>query len=174
MRRVVSLYLMVAASTATAQGPRVITTVPGFAGSITMDTAGVWRDVPASHQRAYEALITVFDALKIPLTIRDSSFHVLGNLQFSKSRSLGGMQMSRFFECGLGLTGPNADTYRITMAITLRVEPVSDDKSRVRTGLVAGAQNLQGNAYDPVRCATTGGLEALIQEKLLQRLAASR
>ena len=136
-----------------------------------MDTAGVWRDAPGSHARVYEALITVFDAIKVPLTIRDSTYAVLGNLQFSKSRTLAGAQMSRYFECGSGLTGPNADTFKVTMALMVRVEAVTPETSRVRTGLIAGAQNIMAGSADPVRCSTTGMLELRMHEVLLQRLA---
>jgi hypothetical protein len=75
--------------------------------------------------------------------------------------------MSAWIRCGEGLTGPNADTWRISMAVLSQVERVSADSTRVRTVIVASARNMAEGSATPMMCATSGQLEYMINQKVL-------
>jgi hypothetical protein len=63
------------------------------------------------------------------------------------------------WHCGQGFAGDYADTYRMTIAYAIMVEPTPDGKSRVGLAFVSGAQNLEGVSTEPIPCGTTGALE---------------
>ena len=169
------LALMVCAcavpwSASLAQVRRTVIQLPGFGAPILLDTLGTWKDVNADADRTYRTLASVYDALMIPDNLRDSTGRYVGNTALRKSRSFAGGPMSRLVECGVGMTGPNADNYRINMAIVSRVEATPDGRARLRSALVASGEDVSGPSRDVVTCGSTGTLEARIHELVSQRL----
>jgi len=75
--------------------------------------------------------------------------------------------MSAWIRCGEGLTGPNADSWRISMAVLSQVERAANDSSRVRTITVASARNMAEGSANPMMCASSGRLEEVINQKVL-------
>jgi len=170
-----SVFLMCAATMVV--GPvraqttrRVVIQLPGYGAPILLDTLGTWRDVPADANDAYRALAAAYEALMIPDVMRDSVGRYVGNTAFRKMRALAGGPMSRLVECGSGMTGPNADLYRINIAIMTRVEPTGERTSRLRSALVASGEDISGPSRATVACGSTGTLEARIHELVIQRL----
>src|SRR5436190_22386159 len=88
-------------------------TLSAFSSPILMDTLMVTSEVEAVKSRVFNAALKVFGDLKIAIDTRDSVRGTIGTTHFVKSSYLGDMQMSRVFNCGTGLTGPNADNFRI-------------------------------------------------------------
>jgi hypothetical protein len=127
-----------------------------------LDTIGIVREVAAPPQRAWAALVFVYDQLKIPVALRDTARHYLGNLHFTRMRSLAGQPLSRFVECGNDMTGSRADKYRVHLAILSRIDSLPDGRSRVRSAAVAGAEDVMGAAKEPIACGSTGALETRI------------
>ena len=71
------------------------------------------------------------------------------------------------------MTGPNADNWRLYIAVASLLDRVAaTNKTQIRIAMVAGAQDMQGNAKDAVACASTGGIEAALLELVRKRLAA--
>jgi hypothetical protein len=64
------------------------------------------------------------------------------------------------------MTGPNADTWRITMALLSSVERVAQDTTRLRTVIVSTASNLAEGGRTPMPCTSTGELEARIHSRV--------
>ena len=79
--------------------------------------------------------------------------------------------MSRLLNCGSGMTGPNADSWRIYISVFALVEGKGSDKSVLRVGFIAGAQDIQGASKDPVACGTTGIFETMFGDRVRKRLA---
>jgi hypothetical protein len=74
--------------------------------------------------------------------------------------------MSSWIRCGEGITGPNADSWRVSIAILSAVERVAKDTTRVRTVVVASARNMAGGSSAPMMCTTSGQLEEAINLKV--------
>ncbi|MEP7347298.1 MAG: hypothetical protein ABI877_18655 [Gemmatimonadaceae bacterium] len=159
----VALGIAVAAQ---AQTTTTIARVPGYLGLVTMDTIGKAVEIPDSYGRTYTAVKAVFESLKIPMEIRDSVGGVVGTLKYMRERTFAGGQLSRYIDCGDGVTGPNADAFRIHLAIVARMVPLPNERTNLTIALAAGGTNVSGNAWDPVRCPTRGILEYQMMQKV--------
>ncbi len=147
--------------------------MPGFSREISLDTLVYSRvTVNAAPDVAFEALRGVYTKLKIPREITDSSQGLISAIRFRTSGSLGGQRFSTYLRCGVGLEGDNADTWQLSVAIASFLTPTGDGRTKIGTGFVAGARSNGGAAKEPVLCASTGELEALIARMLTEQLAA--
>jgi hypothetical protein len=126
---------------------------------VRLDTVAIWNDVIATPAESYLALKQTLDSLRIPTSLADSTRGLLHHQGFTAIRKLAGRPMSWAWRCGSGMTGDYADTYRMTIAYAIVVDPVPDGNSRIGIAFVSGAQNLEGVSTNPVACASTGALE---------------
>ena len=140
---------------------------------MSFDSGTVDVTLPASAGAVFFAARQVFFELQIPTPLADSSQGYLVNGRFIKLRSLAGFPLSTYLNCGSGMTGPNADAFRIHLAIVARLVPLPNERTRLTVALAAGGTNVSGNAWDPVRCPTRGVLEFQITEKARQLLSAA-
>ncbi len=81
------------------------------------------------------------------------------------SRRLGGVRMSTLLDCGRGMAGPYADTYRIHLSVSTEVRPLGEGESTVLTRIEATGQNTGGTSGN-VRCSSLGQLESRIIDAL--------
>jgi hypothetical protein len=170
--RSLMIVLAVTAVTAVAaaQPPRARVRLPGYSAVIALDSLAVFTDLPAPPAEVFPVAAAALELeLKIELKTRDSTAGLVGNLELVKMRSLGGSPLSRYLSCGSGMTGPNADSYRIYLAIMAFVDPLPDNKTRLGVALAAGAQDVQGNAKLPVPCGSSGALEARVRRAVAAR-----
>jgi hypothetical protein len=144
--------------------PRTIISIPGHAAPVLLDTIGAPREVAGPPARAYAALVLAYQALRIPISMRDTARRYIGNLHYVKMRELGGTALSRYIECGRDMTGARADKYRVHLAIVSRLDSVGPEQSRLKSSVVAGAEDVMGNSMYPIPCGSTGTLEARIAE----------
>ncbi len=133
---------------------------------IRMDTVGTWVLVPGSPAEVFRKTRHVYETLKLKAPLVDSVGGILGNPGFKHTGALAGARMSSWIRCGEGLTGPNADTWRITMALLSSVERVAEDTTRLRTVIVSTASNLAEGGRTPMPCTSSGQLEAQIHSKV--------
>ena len=153
-----------------AQAYRARVRLPGYPHIIAMDTIAVRTDVPGSRLEVFQVAAAALETeFKFELKIRDSTAGLVGNMELVKLRSLGRSPMSRYVSCGSGMTGPNADSYRIYLAIIAMVDSIAPGKTRLGVALAAAAQDLQGSAKQPIACGSTGALEGQVR-----RLVAAR
>jgi hypothetical protein len=172
MRSVLTcLALCASASALSAQNVRARVGRAGFPTQIALDTIGLPVQIAAPAGKTYRAVIAAFEELKIPITTKDSINGLVGNFSLVLAHSLAGSQMSRWFNCGIGMTGPNADTFRLDIAVAALLDKVTADTTRLRIGMVAGAQDMQGNAKEAVPCATSGALEQKLEELIRARVS---
>jgi hypothetical protein len=80
------------------------------------------------------------------------------------------MPLSKYFNCGSELAGPNADHYRLLLAVAAFVDSTSGG-TRVRVSMAAGANDIEGSSKRPVNCASNGTLEELVGNLVTVHLA---
>jgi hypothetical protein len=178
VRLLLLMLLMLQATTTAAQGIGqqgrasldLRTRLPGYGTAVYMDTVGTGVEVAAPVAKAYVALVSVLNDWGVPVTVADTTTWTVGNLQYRKTRSLAGTPLSRFFRCGYGLDGPNADNYQVTMAIVARLQPREPGFSTVRVGIAAGAKSITAGNADPVFCASEGKLEHRMIDAMKKKL----
>jgi hypothetical protein len=173
MRRI-PLALLAAGLTApslSAQRSRAVIVVPGQLTQVVDDTMGTPYPVPFPAFHVYHSLLGVFADLKIPAEVRDSAAGRVESQVFYRRGDLAGRQISTYLSCGEGITGPNADSYRVYMTIFSTVEPKDAEHSTVRTVFLAGAVNVTEGSRQPMPCESTGRLEVRIHQMLLKKAA---
>jgi hypothetical protein len=138
----------------------------GFRDPIALDTLAADHQVNAPTGKTFSAAASVLKTLGLPVELRDSVGGLIGNTEFTKSRTLVGQQMSTWLNCGSSMTGPNADNDRITIALVIIIDPAPNNTTRMRIGLVGSGSNIAGNSTEPVACGSTGRLE----EKMAQMI----
>jgi hypothetical protein len=165
------LLTSLAAAPLAAQRTRSIVVVPGQITTVVTDTMGTLYEIPFAPARTYKAVLDAFAELKIPADIRDSLGGRVESNVFYRRGDLGGKQLSTYFSCGDGQTGPYADTYRVYMVTMVTVAPKGDHGSTIRTILLGGAVAVAEGARQPMACESTGRLEIRMHKLVLQKAA---
>lgn len=154
-----------------AQSYRARVWLPAYPTVIALDTIAIRSEFPAPRLEVFKATAAVMETeLKIELKVRDSTAGLVGNMELVKMRSLGRTPLSRYVSCGQGMTGPNADSYRVYLALIAFVDTVPGKGTRLGVALAAAAQDLQGSSKQPVKCSTTGALEGQIRKSVAARI----
>ena len=133
---------------------------------IRMDTVSTWVLVPGTPLEVFHKARRVYESMKVKITHADSVNGLLGNTGFNNSGAFAGQRMSYWLGCGVGMTGPNADRWRVTLAILSSIEPVSRDTTKLRTLVIASARNMAEGTSAPSNCDTTGKLEEQIHQRV--------
>ena len=150
--------LVLVASSVGAQRPAGVR-LPGHPATMPLDSGGVNVTLAASAGAVFFAARQVFFELQIPMPMADSARGYLINGRFIKLRSLAGSPLSTYLNCGAGMTGPNADSFRVTMAIAALIDSTGPSTSRLRLNLLAGAESTEGVSKSAIACASSGLLE---------------
>ena len=159
-----------AASSLRAQLYRARVWLPAYPNVIALDTIAIRTEFPAPRLEAFQVTAAVMEAeLKIELKVRDSTAGVVGNMELVKMRKLGRTPLSRYVSCGQGMTGANADSYRVYLALIAFVDTVPGKGIRLSVALAAAAQDLQGSSKPPVKCGSTGLLEGQVRRQVAAR-----
>jgi hypothetical protein len=108
----------------------------------------------------------VYGALGIPLTIDDPAGHQLGNPNFYASRQFAGQPMTKLVDCGNGMTGQKAATYRIYMSLITVVQSDGGSGSLVHTTFAALGQDVSEGSTDRIACGSKGALEQLVLDRI--------
>jgi hypothetical protein len=135
------------------------------------NTASVSK-VPASIDRVWKLMPSVYDSLKIPLTTVDGAKHLIGNEGMKIRQRLGGAPLSRYIDCGQAQIGPSADSYDVFLAVTTTVRSLSATETEVATTVESQAKPIT-YAQDYSRCSTKGTLETTISDIIAKKLAAA-
>ncbi len=152
-----------------AQPPKAVR-LPGYQAPMPLDSGGVNTILPAPPGAVFWATRQVLFEFGIPAPMADSAMGYLVNPRFIKLRSLGGSPLSTYLHCGSGMTGPNADSFRVTIAISALIEPAGAGASRFRLTMLAGAESTEGVSKSAVACGSSGVLEERILRAVRTRL----
>jgi hypothetical protein len=126
---------------------------------------------PASN--VWLAVKSVYAELDIPLAVDNPATHQLGNANFAKSRVLGGHPMSEFVDCGSGMTGPKAATYRIYISLLTQVSGNADGTTTVQATFVPMGQDVSAGSSDRIPCGSTGRFEQFFLDRVKATLGKS-
>ena len=183
MRSLMSLVVLAVATSCASSGsspdPGIVTPTERV---VAADTHGAYRTtvtptdkahVPVAPSRVFAALKSVYEDLGVPPAINDPTTGRLGNTDFYKTHKLGIVPISTYLNCGESIMGPAADHYRVYISVISLVRPDGKGESELETALSAQARNMEGTTSELVSCGTTGRLEQLIRQLLLDRLNVS-
>lgn len=163
--------------------PRVVDTTgdlasPGAAQTRPAETIRISNEssvsahvVEAPLERVWTALQEVYQELELPVSRFEPAEGFIGNDGFNVRR-IDGRRMSRYLDCGQGMTGPHADDYAITMSLYTVVDTHGQGTELVIDLDAMGRP--RDTAGNTVHCVSEGRLEALILERLEARLARAR
>jgi hypothetical protein len=137
----------------------------GYDYTVMLDTLVAWSDVLATPGETWSAVKRSLDSLSIPVTTVDSAHGVLFSPGFVARRKLANHAMSWSLRCGQGMTGDNADSWKLTIAYAVFVDPSEDGRSKVGIAMIGGAENVEGAYKQPAPCNSTGLLEQEIVKR---------
>jgi hypothetical protein len=162
-----------AASTA-GGGTRTPTQVISTGDAIHVATSNevrvISQTVDAPVDRVWAALPAVFQELGLDGDPDASTRSVAGTATIN--RRFQGQQATRLFDCGMGQFGTQiAASYTIRVAVATTVNPSSEGGSRLDTMVEANARSSDGANSVAANCRTQGQLEAMIVERVRQKVA---
>jgi hypothetical protein len=140
-----------------------VTGTSGMAG-ITMVVGSVGQKaiVGASRDAVWAKLPGAYQALGMPLSVKDDAGFRLGNDLLKARRQLNGIQMRLIVDCGSDLNGEKAENYDIKLTIETTVSPgPTPDASEVATTLTGLGRSPNFGNQD-VNCSSKGELEKRI------------
>lgn len=108
----------------------------------------------------------VYASLGVPLAVDNPAAHQLGNQNFYASRQFAGQPMTKFVDCGNGMTGQKAATYRIYMSLLTTIESDGGSGARVHTTFVPMGQDVTEGSTDRIACGSKGTLEQFVLEQI--------
>jgi len=126
--------------------------------------------IAAPGSNVWLAVKSVYAEMDIPLVIDNPTSHQLGNANFAKSRVLAGHPMNEFVDCGSGMTGPKAATYRIYISLITQVAGNADGTTTVQTTFVPAGQDVSGGSSDRIPCGSTGRFEQFFLDRIKSTL----
>jgi hypothetical protein len=74
--------------------------------------------------------------------------------------------METLINCGSGMTGPNASSFRIHMSLLTDVNPDGKGGTKLQTTLIATGQDVTGGSADQIPCGTTGRIELMLLNRV--------
>ena len=136
----------------------VIAEVDPVVTPLAASPGGAWAQVPAAYAD-----------LGIPLTFSQSENMMAGNQGLNLRRQLAGVGLRNYLLCGDNGSGPNADSYLISMNIATQIQKADDGTSKVATVMDATATSMT-NGTNPIHCSSTGELEKRLNEAVARHL----
>jgi hypothetical protein len=171
MKRVALVFCLLL-SVAGAAGAQVRVKLPAWAEPVLLDSMRQEHSLRASPEDVYRAVLDAYRDLGIPTGNTDGKSGIIGSERFEKSRALAGAPMSMSFSCGESANGPNADSYRLTIAVVTWVKPRQPEGTTLGIAVAAAGQDISGVYKNPRECASLGRIELKLKErveKLVQR-----
>lgn len=157
-----------------------VTDNPNVRRAIVSDNTGImYSDAPLDQSRVIaakpefvmNAIRQAYDGFMIPITLDDRQTRRIGNPDFQRSRQFMGKRMVELLDCGGGITGPNALTYRIYMSLVTRVKDAPNGQSEVSVQLLATGKDLaSGASSDRIPCGSSGKMEQRLLDEIEKRV----
>lgn len=159
--------------------PRAMTDAPAARRAILTDGTGVtYSSAPPEQSRrmamAPAAVLTAvrqaYAGFSIPVTLDDRVNRRVGNPDFYRVRQFVGRPMVELVDCGSGMTGPNAASFRIYLSLVTRVKDAPGGASDVSVQLSATAKDLtSGSSSDLLPCGSSGKIEQRLLDEIEKR-----
>jgi hypothetical protein len=169
MRRTITLLLFAAgcATSGAMEGSDAIarqqTIVSGDGGQLMAERPrAMGAEVPNEPAIVWLAVKKAYGQLEIPITTENPGGRQIGNNNFYRARQFAGEAMNQLVDCGSGMTGPKAASYRIYMSLLTDVIPNGKGGTKVQTTFIPVGQDMSGSSSDRIPCGSTGRLEGKI------------
>jgi hypothetical protein len=171
------LALLTAASSvaltpaASAQNARVRIGIIGHPGPVAVDSLATIMSIGAPAGATFAAVARVFaEELRIPIDSRDSLRGVVGVSSVARMRTFANARISKWLNCGSGITGLNADNWRVFITAFAFIDRADSAHTTLRLAIVGGARDVAGSSTEPVACGSTGNFESLVAERVKANL----
>jgi hypothetical protein len=129
------------------------------------------RTLPYAADKVWRALPAVFDSIGFPVAMLDQAQRTIGNEAFKLRKSLKGVPLSRYIDCGSSTSiGPNADSYDVVLTMVAEVHPIDAGTSSTRLTFSAVARPATFS-QDYSQCSSKSGLETRFMALLASALA---
>jgi hypothetical protein len=147
---------------------------------LTSDAGVMYSDAPVDEARVIaappaavlEAVRATYTGFMIPITLDDPATRRVGNPDFQRTRQFVGRPMVELVNCGGGITGPNAISFRIFMNLVTRVQDAPNGQSKVTVQFSASGKDVaSGASADKIPCGSTGRIESRFFEEIGKRVA---
>jgi len=159
--------------------PRAVSDAPAARRAILTDGAGVtYSSAPPEQSRrlamapaaVLAAVRQAYEGFMIPVTLDDRVNRRVGNPDFYRVRQFLGRPMVELLDCGSGMTGPNAASFRIYLALVTRVKDAPGGGSDVSVQLAATAKDFtSGTSSDLLPCGSSGKIEQRLLDEIEKR-----
>ena len=147
--------------------PRQATIYQGEGGTILAERPrGATATIAAPPAMVWLAAKKVYADLDVPIAVENPSAHQIGNQNFYKTRQFAGESMVNLVDCGSGMTGPKAATYRIYMSLLTDILTDGKGGTQIQTTFVPMGQDISGGSADRIPCGSTGRLEQLFLDRV--------
>ncbi len=123
-------------------------------------------NVAAPPAVVWIAVKKVYADLEIPVTVENPAARQIGNSNFIKIRQMAGQSMTNWVDCGTGMTGLKASSYRIYASLLTDVIPDGSGGTKLQTTFVPMGQDVEGGSSDRIPCASTGRFEQMVLAKV--------
>ena len=128
------------------------------------------RTIAATPAVVLDAARAAYAGFSIPVTLDDPATKRVGNPDFQRAREFMGKRMVELVNCGGGITGPNAISFRIFFSLVTRVQEAPNGQSKVTVQLVAAGKDIaSGASVDKIPCGSTGRIESRLFEEIERR-----
>ena len=143
----------------------------GAAGSLTINPSSstAYHTLPYAVDQVWRVLPTVLESMGMTIGVLDPATHEAGNAGYKLRRQLGGVPLSRYFNCGETQIGPNADSYDIYLSALARLTAAPDGTTTISTTMDAAARPV-AFSQDYTRCTTRGELESRVLSAIRKAL----
>lgn len=135
------------------------------------------EDAPASFiigvplAKVWTSLPAVFDSLGVPVTLIDPKQNLIGAQETKVRVRIGGVALSRYFDCGTTQIGANADSYEILLTLLARLKPTSANTTTIEVTVRAVARPVAfRQGYSDCQQKPTGAIDERLVD-ILRRQA---
>jgi hypothetical protein len=162
---------VLASSASPAQNARVRIGIIGHPGPVAVDSLASIVPIAAPAGATFAAVSRVFsEELRVPVDSRDSLRGVVGVSSVARMRTFANARISKWLNCGTGITGLNADNWRVFITAFAFVDRADSANTTLRLAIVGGARDVAGSSTEPVACGSTGNFESLVAERVKANL----
>ncbi len=135
-----------------------------YSGDITVDNVAATAIVDGSPDELWPRLAAVHRDLGLGPNYVDPDKKSLGAVNVRLTR-IAGERMSKFFDCGRSLAGPNANLYDVFVSAVSQLAPAGSGGTAVRIEASAVGRSRE-HGVAPVNCTSTHDLERVILGRL--------
>ena len=168
---VAALALLLFVRPAAGQNVRVRLGIIGHPGTVAVDSLATRVTINAPRGQTFHAVAQALSELNVPIDTRDSVRGIVGVTSVAMMRRFANAPISRYLNCGSGITGLNADNWRVYITSFAFVDARDSASTELRLAMVGGARDVAGTSTDPVACGSTGAFENLVADRVRKRLA---